>query len=303
MTVIEFQDARNHYNQIADEYQLTTTRPLRLFIEAYTMRKVFHNACNEVPNKDKLKVMDLACGDGYFARYLKLEFPDLIQSMVGVDISDGQIKLANRIELEQKLGIQYLRSDAQHLTKHPDHYFNRDFDIAVTAYLLNYARTGNQLTSFLKNVYDSLKPGGKFIALNINIGLHPTVMFQDHKKYEITGKWLPKSYPSPPIDPRINVLPKAHDGDRIEIEMWYTDKGIEGASTKFDNYYLSKQTYESCFKAAGFDSFKWIYPEVDPEYKANCSNFTKGDPHFWDLIESDRAGIVWIELNKPLTSS
>ena len=44
-------------------------------------------------------------------------------------------------------------------------------DLAVAAYLLNYARTGDELQAMCDGIARSLRPGGRFVTVNTNPAL------------------------------------------------------------------------------------------------------------------------------------
>jgi 2-polyprenyl-3-methyl-5-hydroxy-6-metoxy-1,4-benzoquinol methylase len=72
------------YDAIAEQYRRTKASPLRTFIEAHTFLKL-------IGRVDGKRVLDLACGDGFYSRRLK----ELgAARVVGLDISRQMIELA-----------------------------------------------------------------------------------------------------------------------------------------------------------------------------------------------------------------
>src|SRR5947209_2090172 len=68
-----------------------------------------------IPPVDDLLVCDIACGQGIMARGLA----ERGARVVGVDISQRLLELAEEYERAQPLGIEYIRDDAQTLEKVP----------------------------------------------------------------------------------------------------------------------------------------------------------------------------------------
>ena len=79
---------------------------------------------------DGKRVLDLACGFGFYTRLLKQHGA---ATVVGVDISPEMIRLATQQEQAEPLGITYQVGDA--VTLPP----LGPFDLVTAAYLLNNA--------------------------------------------------------------------------------------------------------------------------------------------------------------------
>src|SRR5262249_56939118 len=102
-------------------------------------------------------VGDLACGEGFYTRRLRQHGA---ARAVGVDLSEGMIHLAREQESAHPLGIEYLVQDGRDLR------LSEDFDLAVAAYLLNYARDRAELGAMCRGIAPCLKPGGRFVTAN-----------------------------------------------------------------------------------------------------------------------------------------
>ena len=96
------------------------------------------------------RVLDLACGDGFYTRLLKQAGA---ASATGVDLSSEMIRLAEESERRRPLGCSYVQADA---TKYRP---GEPVDLVVAAYLLNYARTRTELVRLCRAARDSLRPG------------------------------------------------------------------------------------------------------------------------------------------------
>jgi SAM-dependent methyltransferase len=257
---------------------------LRSYVEEYSL---IEKVKLILPSfQKKIKMMDLACGNGDFARSLKMNFNQQIDTMIGVDISDVQIDLAKKMEQEKYLGIEYIRTDVAELLNLPNSIkYHENFDLIVAVYLLNYAESKEILLDFCKSIYYCLKPNSKFITLNINVIKDVRHLFDNHKPYGLNGIWYSKNGES-----------EARDGDKIECHRFcpvnVNSLYSEEQRAIFDIYYLSKYTYEQCFKEAGFTSWNWIPLKVNPK----C--LSEYEPGFWSLITNPDSGLLMIELIK-----
>ena len=84
---------------------------------------------------------------------------------MGVDISARMIELAGQEEAANPLMIEYIVGDVQKLGE-----IGR-FDLVVAPYLLNYARSKEQLLDMCRAVVNNLKPGvpAEFPKTKINM--------------------------------------------------------------------------------------------------------------------------------------
>ena len=232
------------YDQIAQQYKDSKTLPFRTFVEAHTLFRLLGDL-------DGLKVLDLACGEGIYTRALRRHGAAVA---VGVDLSGAMIALAEAEEARAPLGCRYGLGDAA-AVGHLD-----DFDVVVGAYLLNYARTPEQLLAFCRAIYVNLKPGGRFVGFNDNVANDPA-RYGHYVKYGFV-----KASP-----------PHRVEGDPVT----YTLINPDGTTFHFDNYYLSPATYEAAFREAGFRSFAWQGPWLD---EACRPDFPAG---YWDDFFAD----------------
>lgn len=140
------------YDSIGSKYeQYKNTAPLPI-PERYT----FLRLVGVLRGK---RVLDLACGSGYYSRLLKEHGAEWVE---GVDISPEMIQLAQRKEQEQPLGVRYRMLDATALPR------LGDFDLVTAIYLLNYARTRDEMLRMCQGAFSNLKENGRFIAMTVN---------------------------------------------------------------------------------------------------------------------------------------
>jgi ubiquinone/menaquinone biosynthesis C-methylase UbiE len=214
------------YDQIATDYQRTKESPLREHVEAWSFRKMLGSVKG-------LRVLDLACGDGFYTRRIK---DAGAAEVIGIDVSAEMIQLAEQQEVVNPLGLEYLCADALDL---PD---LGQFDLVSAAYLLHYASSATKLETMCQQVAGCLRSQGRLIAINEN----PDQSQDSYAGYSQYG--FNKSV----VHPR-------RDGSPIHYSM------ISGRNLiRFDAYYYSSATYEAALRAAGFRTIEWRSLELDP---------------------------------------
>ena len=225
------------YDSIACGYRESKQLSFRYHVERYTLFRTL----GDIRGAD---VLDLACGDGFYTRLLKEAGAS---SITGVDLSAEMIRLAEESERRRPLGCQYVRADAA------DFRPSGPVDLVVAAYLLNYARTREELVRLCRACRESLRPGGLFLGVNDN----PCVPPDGSASYLKYG-----------FDRTCDRVP-LREGDPI----CYTFPAAHGSAFSFTNYYHSPVTYQTAFRDAGFRGFRWVLVALDPAMA--------GDP-FWD---------------------
>ncbi|MXY67847.1 MAG: class I SAM-dependent methyltransferase [Acidobacteriia bacterium] len=230
------------YDSIASGYSDSKQLPFRVHIERYTLFQTL----GDVRGAD---VLDLACGDGFYTRLLKEAGAS---SVTGVDLSAEMIRLAEESERRRPLGCSYVRADAASFRP------SEPVDLVVAAFLLNYARTREELLRLCRVCRDSLRPGGRFVGLNDNPRVPP----------DGSASCLKYGF-----DRRCDGLP-LRDGDPIH----YAFPTADGSSFGFTNYYHSPATYQAVFRDAGFRDFRWVPVALDPAQA--------GDPFWGDFMRS-----------------
>ncbi len=207
---IGHRSARSHmstdYDLITEQYKRSKMAPWRAYIETYTMLDLL----GDVRGKS---VLDLACGEGFYSRLVKSRGASRV---LGVDLSSGMVELARASEKESGLGVEYLVGDA--MTFVPE----EQFDVVAAAFLLNYARTEEELQKMCRTVGRALKPGGRFVTVNNN-------PFQRSGRFEATRKY--------------GFIKSAQDELRPGTTITWTIFQ-DGGSFRLDNYYLSPGAHE-----------------------------------------------------------
>ena len=226
------------YDAIAEAYQDSKRLPFRKAIERHTLFEALGDVAG-------LRVLDLACGGGFYTRLLKRAGA---AAVTGVDVSGEMIRVAEREEAREPLGCSYLHRDVADFEPEPG-----AVDVVVAMYLLHYAGTGAKLLRFLRVCHEALRPGGRLVGFNDNV-LRPPRGTVSWRKYgvEKTG---------PPAAP--------DEGDPIHYRFTNPD----GRQFEFHNFFLRPETYRDAFREAGFHGFRWLGVSLEPG--------ERGNP-FWD---------------------
>ena len=227
------------------------------------------------------KVLDLACGEGFYTRKLKRAGAG---EALGVDISAEMIQLAEAEERARPTGCRFMTRDAADLV------LDEPVDLVVAMYLLNYARDANELLRFVRAAHGALKPGGRFVGFNDNVqnapgGTVSYVRYGFEKEYKGTtsGATTDGSTSGATTDGSTSgAMPAGattsegtrsgstpSEGDPIVYRFTNDD----GTRFEFNNYYLSPGTYRRVFEEAGLVGFRWVDPQLHPSERNN---------RFWD---------------------
>jgi toxoflavin synthase len=215
------------YDLIAEQYREAKQQPWRSLVEEYSFLKLI----GELNGK---RVVDLACGEGFFTRKLKLRGAETV---VGTDISKEMIALAAAQEAKDPLGIEYRVEDARAMGP------SLDFDVAVSAWLLVYAHDREELAVMCRGLARQLKPGGRFVTLTTNPDLY---VFDDvdYRKYGFT----------------IRLEDQVHEGATI---LWTIN--LDDESIDIENYYLPNEAYASALEEAGFRDVAFHSLSLSPD--------------------------------------
>lgn len=220
------------YDDIADLYRDSKQLRFRHFVERHTV----FDALGDLRGRT---VLDLACGEGIYARAFKRAGA---AGVTGVDISGAMVALANAQEEREPLGCRYVREDAGAFTP------AEPVDIVTAVYLLNYARARAELDRFARACFRALRPGGRLVGFNDNVR-RPPRPGADLSKYGIERTC---AYP-----PR--------EGEVVRYRL----TNDNGQAFVIDNYHLEPATYEAAMREAGFDDFHWIDAALAPEEREN----------------------------------
>ena len=215
------------YDAIADEYAASKQLPWRLEVEQPTL----FGLVGDVRGRS---VLDLACGDGIYARTLADRGAARVH---GVDLSGGMIDLARRAEDANPRGITYSVSDAS------DVRGLDGFDVVMAAYLFNYAQDRAQLRRMAESAFRNLNPGGRLCGVNDN----PRTAPARYRYY-----------------PEFGFLRSIEKPQREGSSITWSIQPATGDACIFDNFWIAPETYREVFEEVGFTEFRFVDAHVAP---------------------------------------
>jgi toxoflavin synthase len=233
------------YNQghVAEQYKKAKEQAWRSRVETYSLMKL-------IGDLNGKKVLDVACGEGHFTRILSQAGASKV---VGLDISERMIALARAREAEEPLGIEYWVEDARSIVP------QQDFDLAVAAWLLVYARDRAELALMCRGLASRVRAGGRFVTYTTNPGVYDFRPPPDYSKYGFT----------------MQLADHVFEGAPIRFTFPF-----EGSSLEIENYYLPIAAYEAALREAGFQDFAVHMPELSPDPRGT------DDRAYWaDLLD------------------
>ncbi len=240
------QPPESEYDAIAGAYKDSKQLSFRQYIEEYTLFEMLGDISGE-------KVIDLACGEGFYTRKLKRAGAG---EALGVDISAEMIQLAEAEERARPTGCRYLSQDAADLV------LDEPVDLVVAMYLMNYARDANELLRFVRAAHGALKPGGRFVGFNDNV-LNAPGGTVSYARYGFEKEYKGTRTGATTDGTRTGATPS--EGDPIVYRFTNND----GTRFEFNNYYHSPGTYRRAFEEAGFVGFRWVEPQLHPSERNN----------------------------------
>jgi SAM-dependent methyltransferase len=217
--------AAEQYDHIGSQYDDYARAATLRRAERYTVFRM-------VGALEGKRVMDLACGFGFYTRLLKQHGA---AQVIGVDISPEMIRLAREHEQQEPLGIAYQVYDAVTLPQ------LGPFDLVTAVFLLPYATSKDQLLSMFRRIYDNLVAGGRFIALTDDPAF--TLSKPNCTKYGVT------------------VLRQEPEEDRYFCEAEF----VTDPPFRVRWYQWNQASYEWALDEAGFRDFAWYPAEVASE--------------------------------------
>jgi len=263
------------YDQIAGQYRASKLQPWREFVEKYTLLRL----AGEVRGLD---VIDLACGDGHYAR----ELAAAGARVTGVDASAGMIELARASESNSPAGIEYRIGDVRDV-RDEDRY-----DLAIASWLFNYARTAGELSAMCKAVARALKPGGRLVALNTDPN-DPPSNFDNGKRYGFV-KRAPRESKDGESKHGESKQGDLKDGELKEgARIVWTLTLPDGEVIDIVNYHLERATVERCLRKAGMADIRWRAPLLHQDALLEENG---GGEHWRPLMQ--RPPFVFIEARK-----
>jgi len=188
-----------------------------------------------------IDLIDLGCGDGYYARHFKQLGA---RRVIGVDLSKDMVAIAQAKESKTPMGIQYICADCKDLPK----LEIGTFRTAIASYLLNYIPTLTEMSELLKGIANFLPPGGRFVGITVN----PMLGLDDQPA------WYLKKYGGFVYERKF-----AKSGGMVKALINPMDDSADPIA--IDVYIYDAEAYENAFKKAGFGKLEWVSPMESPD--------------------------------------
>jgi SAM-dependent methyltransferase len=248
-------------------------------------RNTFESVISPLLSSRKdIRILDLACGTGYYTRLLQEWGGASVSEILGIDLSPVMIEAA-RASLASSSPSQ-TQSPEGALGKitfqvgdciQPLVLSSAPFEAATGAWLLNYASSHSEMTSMWQNISRNLRDDtGVFVGI---------VPYPASDLDAFAASFSPATNPS-----------AANDGEKYGVSVQYTSKlaSGQGYATKitghtspaeivFENFHLRRDVYEKSAREGGMmGELVWIEPRLP-----------QTDQESWSLYGVDRAW--WVE--------
>ena len=163
------------------------------------------------------RVLDMGCGTGEYALWYATQGAS---EVIGVDLSDGSLKIANQRKEESNLGnVEFRKMDILNCDL-PDNYFDYSFSVGVLHH------TGDPFRGF-EQLVRVTKPGGIVV-----VSLYSTYSRRILRMKQTVCKWL--------------------GGDDIDKRVEWGEKLFGGTLRKLDKRYHGVNTKQIAYDIFGF---------------------------------------------------
>lgn len=235
----------DQFEKLARAYEASFTElPFRRHVEAHTLWQVVGPVSGQ-------RFIDIGCGSGAYTREAGRRGAG---PLFGVDTSTGMLDYARRVEQDQPVGARYVQRD---ITRHRgtgDSDIDHRCDLAVSVYVLPYARTAADLTAMCAFARGCLAPGGRLVAMVMNPDFDRTPGYYQAYGFDLSTN-------APTDEP-------LHEGDEVYLNAEIGDRTFAVTA-----YFWSRNQHERAFRTAGFTSISWRYPVCSYDIDA------QGDPY------------------------
>jgi toxoflavin synthase len=239
--------SKTQYDNVAPHYASMEGLPGEM-----VATKLLRNTVANGPRD--LKVLDLACGTGTYARML-LDM-GVAKHVVGVDVSSEMVRIGQVMEANRPDGSQRITFHVADCTAPLDHLGlpQESFDLVMGNWLFGYASDKAELAGMWRNVITYLKPGGKYIGLQGNFHV------EDHRRWDVK------------YGHKCTATGDLETGRKIHIEA-STEPKVE-----FDAYMLKPSLYEEVPVELGMREVTYREPSLQdlPDAAGENMEFWKG---------------------------
>ncbi|MEV4870744.1 class I SAM-dependent methyltransferase [Streptomyces syringium] len=203
--------------------------PFREHVESHSLLKAIGSVAG-------LRVLDLGCGTGVYARHFRASGA---LRVVGMDAAAAMVEYARAFERRERRPITYVHRDATRpLNGIPG--LDGAFDLVVAVYVLSFAASKGELAAICATARQALPPqGGRFTLIT----LHPDFAHEPgwYRHYGMT----------------LASVEPGKEGERVRLTAW-----VDGRPMALKVHRWSAAAYEQALWEAGFLNITWIRPEV-----------------------------------------
>lgn len=186
-------------------------------------------------------VLELACGSGFYTRYL-LRWG--AATVIGVDISSAMIDQARALNKSEH--AEFIVANCDKPTAFP----GGPFDLVFGAWFLNYAADKSAMVEMYRNILLNLKPGGHLVAVTPPPTNDPVAYIS--RECELR--------PRPTASGGLYTTIKKEVADGLYAHY---HANTPAGDLDFDTYHLRKQVWESAAREAGFQGhIEWSVTDV-----------------------------------------
>jgi SAM-dependent methyltransferase len=232
------------------------------------------------------RVLDLACGTGYYAGAL-LDWG--AAEVVGMDISREMVAAATAATTAAG-GAQRCTFVVGDASEPFELLAGGPFDLVLGVWLLNYAASGEVMTQMWSNIARHLRPDG-----GVFVGLTPP------PESGVEAVRASAERHSGPIDGiTVDIVGPVPDGFRMRMVVQGQGQGQDGDQDdkfEFENYHLVKEVYETSARQGGMrGAFTWR-PIRMPRDPAEVQRLAAGlDDGYWDrYLRDPHCGVCVVE--------
>ena len=131
-----------------------------------------------------IKILDIGCGTGTFAKTLKEVFP--YAQITCLDFAQNMIDIARTKLIQYRKDVDFLVGDFNKLN------LNKEYDLIVSSFALHHIQTDKEKIRLYKNIYRALNKSGLFLTADIVLGSNKHIKGLYDKKWK---EYMTKNFP------------------------------------------------------------------------------------------------------------
>lgn len=170
----DMKNIKEDWNNTATAYELFNNSP-----DSYSYNIEWKCIKNMLPELKGKSVLDLGCGTGIFTFLFEQYDPEKI---VGIDLSDEMLNIAEKKAKESKSKAEFILGDATNVFDYVQSEFDLVFSSTTTHYIEN-------LETLFANIYKCLKIGGTCILSVINPVYSAMYPIEHENEFPTDDEW------------------------------------------------------------------------------------------------------------------